>query len=54
MIESSAHDYSGKIGFDENLCYTDLLDLAERLESCYVEEISDWEDSVQSYNLTYN
>lgn len=44
---------AGRLGFHESLCFTDALDLCERIDSCCMDELSDWENTVQSRNLKY-
>lgn len=54
LMKEEAMDFAGKTSFTQGLCYTDIYNLAERVDACCQEEVSDWEDSIQSYIFKYN
>ena len=54
MLDKDSGHYVGKVSFSHKLCFTDAYYLAERIDACCTEEVSDWEDSVQSYIFRYN
>lgn len=43
----------GMMRFNGELCYTDIMDLCERIDSACMDEVTDWESSMRKRCLTY-
>lgn len=50
---SGSKGMAGKMRFNGELCYTDILDLCERIDSACMDEVTDWESSMRKHCLTY-
>lgn len=46
-------DSSGRTGFHAELCYTDILDMCERVDACFLDELEDWENTIHSRAAKY-